>query len=79
MKSNRFATVTDIPGLCQLGNDVHGHGIIRTGTDQAVVGRRYRRINPTERGLMQIIEGDLFVAGAEEFTAIAGLFTVGGR
>jgi len=28
---------------------------------------------------MEIIEGDLFVAGAEEFPAIAGLFTVGGR
>ena len=79
MKGNRFATVADIPGICQLGNDVHGHGVIRTGTHQAIVGRGDRRINARERGLMQIIERDLFVAGAEKFTAIAGLFTVCSR
>src|SRR5215467_2502193 len=66
MKGNRFATVTDIPGICQLGDDVHGHGVIRTCTDQAIIGMVYNDIKTTERGLMRIIEGDLFVAGAEE-------------
>src|SRR5437016_11143595 len=79
MKGNRLATVADLPGICQLGDEVQGHGVIRASTDQAVISRGDRRINATERGLMQIIEGDLFVTGTEEFTAIAGLFTVCGR
>src|SRR2546426_4995144 len=70
MKGNRFATVADVPGICQLGDNVHSHGVIRTGTDQAIVDRGYGAINPTERALMEIVEGILLVAVAEEFTAI---------
>src|SRR5437660_1113489 len=62
MKGNRFATVADFPGICQLGDNIQSHGIIRAGTDQAVIGRGDRCINTSERGLMRIIEGDLFVA-----------------
>src|SRR5262249_15350176 len=79
MKSNRFATVADIPGICQLGDNLQSHRVIGAGTYKAIIDRSYCRINPTEGGLMQIIEGDLFVAGTEEFAAIAGLFTVRGR
>jgi hypothetical protein len=77
MKRNRLAPVADVPGVCEFGNDIHGYGIIRTGTDKAVIGRRDRRKDPPERGLMHVIEGDLFIAGAEELPSIAGLLSMG--
>src|SRR2546425_911933 len=39
MKGQRCAPVADLPGVGQLGNDVQAHGVVRAGTDEAVVVR----------------------------------------
>src|SRR5439155_9082452 len=59
------------------GNDIQAQRVVWAGADEAVVGRGDRGIDPTERGLMRIIEGDLFVARAEEGSPIAGLVAMG--
>src|SRR5262245_5106421 len=48
MKGQRLATVAEVPCLCQLGNDVQGHGVVRTGADEAVIGWSHRGINSTK-------------------------------
>ena len=76
MEGDGFTAVADVPGVRQLGNDVHGHRIIRTGADQAVVSRGDRCIDPAEGGLVHVVEGNLLVTRTEEFASIAGLVTV---
>src|SRR5262249_35135660 len=77
VEGDGFTTIADVPGVRQLGDDVEGQGVIRTGADQAIVSWSDRRVDAPEGGLMQIVKRDLLVARAEKFAAIPGLVAVG--
>ena len=76
VEGDGFTAIADVPGVRQLGDEVQGHGVIRTGAEQTVIGRSHRRIDPSEGGLMHVVKRDLLVARTEEFAPIPRLFAV---
>jgi hypothetical protein len=75
-EGERFAPVTHLPGICELGHDLLACGIVGTGTNQTVIGWGDRGVNPAEGRLVHIVEGDLLIAHTEELATIAGLVAV---
>src|SRR5215510_11595629 len=73
-----FATVTDVPGICQFRDDIEGHRIVGARTDETVISRRRRSVDPTEGGLMHVKQRNHLVAGADELTPIPGFIAVRG-
>ena len=76
VERDRLATVTDVPGICEFRDDVEGHRIVGARTDEAVIGRRCRSVDPTEGGLVHVKQGNHLVAGADELAPVPGFIAV---
>src|SRR5215467_11318288 len=78
VKRDRFATVTDVPGICQFRDDVEGHRIVGARTDETVISRRCRSVDPAEGGLVHVKQRNHLVAGADKLAPIPGFIAVRG-
>src|SRR5215467_3160812 len=76
VKRDRFATVPDVPGICQFRDDVEGHRIVGARTDETVISWRCRSIDPAEGGLMHVKQRNHLVAGADELAPISGFIAM---